>query len=272
MFENMTIGQYYPADSWIHRLDPRTKIFFTMVYIVMLFCIDNIWGYLAAFVILCYMLYASKIPLKYTFKGLKGILVIILITVALNVFMTPGKVIWHWGFMQITAEGIERAVAMAVRLCFLVIGTGLLTLTTSPIDLTDGLEFYLSHIPFVRRYAHELSMMMSIALRFIPTLMDETQKIMKAQKARGAQFDTGSLMQRAKAMVMILVPLFVSAFRRADELATAMEARCYRGGVGRTRMKQMVFRRGDRIVFVLTFVMIAVLWGTRYIPTTMFHL
>ncbi len=266
MFENVTIGQYYPTNSFIHQLDPRIKILFTIVYIVMLFIINNIWGYIAAFVILIIMLVTSKIPISYTLKGLKAIIFIILITVTLNMFMTPGRVIWHWNFMQITAEGVENAISMAVRLVFLVVGTSLLTLTTSPIDLTDGLEFYLRHIPFVKNYAHELSMMMSIALRFIPTLMDETQKIMKAQKARGGQFDTGNLIDRAKAMVMILVPLFVSAFRRADELATAMEARCYRGGVGRTKMKQMILKRNDHIVLFLTVVMIVVLTATRFIP------
>lgn len=270
MFDNMTIGQYYPTGSIIHQLDPRVKIFFTLVYIVMLFCINNIWGYLVAFIILFAIIVASKIPVTYTFKGLKAIIFIILLTVLLNLFMTPGRVIFQWGVVQITAEGVDTAFMIATRLIFLVIGTSILTLTTSPIDLTDGLEFYFSHIPFVKKYAHELSMMMSIALRFIPTLTDETQKIMKAQKARGAQFETGNLMQRAKAMVMILVPLFVSAFRRADELATAMEARCYRGGVGRTKMKQMVLRHYDKIAIFLTFLMIVAIWATRYLPNVPF--
>lgn len=266
MFENVTIGQYYPTGSFIHNLDPRIKILFTVIYIVMLFVINNFYGYLAAFIILLIMLLVSKIPIKYTFRGIKAIIFIILLTVALNMFMTPGRIIWQWGFLHITEEGLRIAVMMAVRLVFLVIGTSLLTLTTTPIALTDGIEFYLSHIPFVKKYAHELAMMMSIALRFIPTLMDETSKIMKAQKARGAQFDTGSLIDRAKAMVMILVPLFVSAFRRADELATAMEARCYRGGFGRTRMKQMVINRDDKITIAFMVLMVVVLWATRYIP------
>lgn len=270
MFDNITIGQYYPTDSIIHKLDPRIKIAFTLVYIVMLFVIDNIWGYLFAFIILFSLIYASKIPVKYLFKGIKAIIFIIIITVALNMFLTPGEVIFKFYFVQITLQGVEMAVKMAVRLVFLVVGTSLLTLTTSPIDLTDGLEFYFRHIPFLKKYAHELSMMMSIALRFIPTLMDETSKIMKAQKARGAQFDTGNLIDRAKAMVMILVPLFVSAFRRADELATAMEARCYRGGVGRTKMKQMILTRDDKYAIVLTILMIIILWGSRYIPIPVF--
>lgn len=266
MFDNVTIGQYYPTDSFIHRLDPRIKILFTFVYIISLFIVDNFYGYLLAFIVLLTMLYSSKVPIKYTFRGIKAIIFIILITVALNMFMTPGDVIWHFGFLQITKQGVQIAIMMAVRLVFLVVGTSLLTLTTSPIDLTDGLEFYLSHIPFIKKYAHELAMMMSIALRFIPTLMDETSKIMKAQKARGAQFDTGSLIDRAKAMVMILVPLFVSAFRRADELATAMEARCYRGGFGRTRMKQMILTRDDKLVIVFMVVMVIAFIATRYIP------
>lgn len=269
MFENITIGQYYPTDSYIHKLDPRTKLAFTMAYIVMLFLINNFWGYLAAFVLLSYILIASKIPIQYTFKGLKGIILIIALTLVLNIFMTPGTVIWQWGFLQVTREGLHTAVYMAVRLVFLVVGTSIMTLTTSPIALTDGMESGLRYVPFVRNYAHELSMMMSIALRFIPTLMTETQKIMKAQKARGAQFDTGSLMDRARAMILILVPLFVSAFRRADELATAMEARCYRGGEGRTRLKQLVYTRNDKLVYLFMVVMIAGLWCTRYIPVSM---
>ncbi len=270
MFENITIGQYYPVNSFVHNLDPRIKILFTFVYIIMLFFVDNVWGYMAALIILMIMIAVSKIPLGYTLRGIRAILVIILITVCLNIFMTPGTVIWSWGFLHITIEGIRTAVMMAVRLVFLVVGTSLLTLTTAPIDLTDGLEFYLSHIPFIKKYSHELSMMMSIALRFIPTLMDETQKIMKAQKARGAQFETGSLIERAKAMVMILVPLFVSACRRADELATAMEARCYRGGTGRTRMKQLVIQRNDKLTCVFMVVMVIVLYGTRFLPDIFF--
>lgn len=266
MFENITIGQYYPTDSFIHRLDPRTKIVFTAAYIVMLFVINNFWGYLAAGILLVVMLVTSKIPIRYVFKGLKGILFIILLTVVLNMFMTQGDVIWSWGFLQITRQGVSTAVMMAVRLIFLVVGTSLMTLTTSPIDLTDGMEACMNVLPGIRHYAHELAMMMSIALRFIPTLLDETQKIMKAQKARGAQLDTGGLVQRAKALVPILVPLFVSAFRRADELAIAMEARCYRGGQGRTRLKQLAYERRDVITYTAMFIMIAVLWGSRYFP------
>lgn len=267
MFENITIGQYYPTDSVIHKLDPRTKIIFTLVYIIMLFVIDNVWGYLLAFAMLIVMLSMSKIPIRYVFKGLKGIIFIILLTVILNCFMTPGDVIWSWGFMQITKQGLSTAIMMAIRLVFLVIGTSLMTLTTSPIDLTDGMESCMRYVPFVRRYAHELAMMMSIALRFIPTLMDETQKIMKAQKARGAQLDTGNIIQRAKALIPILVPLFVSAFRRADELAVAMEARCYRGGEGRTRLNALSYQKRDFIVYGVMAAMIGLMIFSKFVPT-----
>ncbi|MDO4288214.1 MAG: energy-coupling factor transporter transmembrane protein EcfT [Eubacterium sp.] len=266
MFKDITIGQYYPTNSAIHRLDPRTKIIFTFVYIVMLFVITNIWGYLAAFLLLAAVTIASKIPMSYIIKGVKPLILIILLTVILNLFMTPGTAVAALGPLKITAEGIKVAVFMAIRLIFLVVGTSLMTLTTSPIDLTDGMEFCMKGIPVVRRYAHELSMMMSIALRFIPTLMEETDRIMKAQKARGANFETGNLIARAKALIPILVPLFISAFRRADELAIAMEARCYRGGENRTRMNQLQFAKGDGVAFGLMIALVALLIATRFIP------
>lgn len=266
MFKDITIGQYYPTDSVVHRLDPRTKIIFTFVYIVMLFVVTNVWGYAAALVLLAGVTIASKIPVGYLIKGVKPLILIILLTVILNLFMTPGTAIAAIGPLKITAEGIKVASFMALRLILLVVGTSLMTLTTSPIDLTDGMEFCMKGIPVVRRYAHELSMMMSIALRFIPTLMEETDRIMKAQKARGANFETGSLIARAKALIPILVPLFISAFRRADDLAVAMEARCYRGGENRTRMNQLHFASRDVRTFVLMFAMIALFIGTRFIP------
>lgn len=265
MFKDITIGQYYPTDSIIHRLDPRTKIIFTFAYIVMLFVVNNLWGYIAAFALLVGIIIASKIPLSYIVRGVKGLIFIILLTVILNLFMTPGTEIASLGPLRITMEGIKIAVFMAMRLIFLVVGTSIMTLTTSPIDLTDGMEFCMKGIPFVRRYAHELAMMMSIALRFIPTLMEETDRIMKAQKARGANFETGNIISRAKALIPILVPLFISAFRRADELATAMEARCYRGGENRTRMNQLKFAKRDGWAFVIMFVMIAVFILSRFI-------
>lgn len=265
MFKDITIGQYYPTDSVIHRLDPRTKIIFTFAYIVMLFVINNMWGYLAAFVLLVGIIIASKIPISYIIRGVKGLIFIILLTVILNLFMTPGTVIASIGPLHITMEGLKVAVFMALRLIFLVMGTSIMTLTTSPIDLTDGMEFCMRGIPIVRRYAHELAMMMSIALRFIPTLMEETDRIMKAQKARGANFETGNLISRAKALIPILVPLFISAFRRADELATAMEARCYRGGENRTRMNQLKFAKSDAWAFIAMFIMIAAFTVTAFI-------
>jgi len=256
MLKDVTIGQFYPTGSVIHKLDPRTKLLFTTAYIVMLFCINNLWGYLAAFLVLVVVTLISKIPVGYIIRGIKGLVLIILLTVTLNLFMTPGNVIASLGPFNITLEGLKIATFMALRLIFLIVGTSIMTLTTSPLDLTDGMEWCMRFIPFVRHYAHELSMMMSIALRFIPTLMEETDRIMKAQKARGANFETGNIISRAKNLIPILIPLFISAFRRADELATAMEARCYRGGENRTRMKQLIFENRDRVSFVLMFMMI----------------
>lgn len=266
MLKDITVGQYYPTGSPIHRLDPRTKLIFTLVYIVMLFVVNNLWGYLAAFVMLCVFVAISKIPPIYLLRGVKAILFIIILTVILNLFMTPGEPVFTIGPLTITDQGIRVAEFMAVRLILLIVGTSLMTLTTSPLDLTDGMERLLKYVPLVRRYAHELSMMMSIALRFIPTLVEETQRIMKAQKARGADFETGNILKRAKALIPILVPLFISAFRRADELAVAMEARCYRGGEGRTRLKELRYTQADMIAYGVMVVMIAILFATRFIP------
>lgn len=267
MLKDVTIGQFYPTGSIIHKLDPRTKILFTTAFVVILFFINNLWGYLAAFILLGVIILMSKIPVGYILRGIKGLVLIILLTVILNLFMTPGTIIASLGPFNISLEGLKIATFMALRLIFLVIGTSIMTLTTSPIDLTDGMEWCMRFIPFVRRYAHELAMMMSIALRFIPTLMEETDRIMKAQKARGANFETGNIISRAKNLIPILVPLFISAFRRADELATAMEARCYRGGENRTRMKQLVFARHDAVTFVVMFLMIG-----GFITTTMINI
>ncbi len=266
MFKDITIGQYYPTGSAIHRLDPRTKILFTLAFIILLFVINNLWGYLIAAGILAAIVIASKIPFSYIIRGIKGLIFIILLTVILNLFMTPGEVLVQFGVLRITMEGVRIAIFMAIRLIFLVMGTSIMTLTTSPLDLTDGMEDLMKYIPFVRRYAHELAMMMSIALRFIPTLMEETDRIMKAQKARGADFETGNLIARAKALIPILVPLFISAFRRADELATAMEARCYRGGENRTRMKELAYSRQDTLAFLMLALMTAALIASRFIP------
>ncbi len=245
MLKDITLGQYFPGTSVIHRLDPRTKILLVLGYIVLTFLINNFIGYLllAAFTIGC--IYWSKVPPKFVLKGLKPILVFVVITGLFNLFLTRGDVVFSWWIFSITQQGIYFAVFMVLRLVFLMVGTSMLTLTTSPIALTDGMERLLRPLQKIGVPAHELAMMMSIAMRFIPILMEETDKIMKAQAARGADFENGNIFRRAKAMVPILIPLFISAFRRADELATAMECRCYRGGENRTRMKELAYGKKD---------------------------
>lgn len=238
MIKNITIGQYVPGDSFVHKLDARVKILISIIFIIDLFLIKDFTGYIAIVLFTGISIAVSKIRLRYIYKGLKPIFILMLITALFNVFLTPGEdLLIHIGFIKVYREGIRTAVFMVLRLIFLIVGTSLLTLTTSPIELTDAIEKLLSPFKKIGVPAHELAMMMTIALRFIPTLIDETDKIMKAQKARGADFETGSLVQRAKSLIPLLVPLFISSFRRADDLAMAMEARCYRGGEGRTRMK-----------------------------------
>lgn len=245
MIKDITLGQYVPGETVIHKMDPRTKILIMLAYIVITFCIKSFWGYLltACFVFGCIAL--SKIPPMFVFKGLKSIMLFILFTGVFNLFLTSGDVVWQWGILSITKQGIHLAVFMILRLVFLIMGTSLLTLTTSPISLTDGMEKLLSPFAKIGFPAHEFSMMMSIALRFIPTLTEETDKIMKAQAARGADFESGSLIQRAKAMIPILVPLFISSFRRADELASAMECRCYGVSAERTSLHCLKFHARD---------------------------
>ncbi len=245
MLKDITLGQYFPGETIVHKLDPRTKILIVIAYIVITFCVSSILGYiaLAAFIILSIAL--SKIPVSYVLKGIKPIIAFIIITALFNLFLTSGEIIWQWGFLKITYEGIRFAIFMVLRLTFLILGTTLMTLTTSPIALTDGMEALLKPFTKIGLPAHELAMMMSIALRFIPTLMEETEKIMKAQAARGADIENGSILKRAKAMVPILIPLFVSAFRRADELATAMECRCYGVTEKRTSLHELKFRKRD---------------------------
>ena len=248
MFKGMTIGQFFPGDSLVHRLDPRTKLLATIALIAVVFVSKGFAGFglIAAFVLL--VAASTGVHLKFLFKGLKPILFIIVFTFILNVFFqTGGTVLLQFWIIKITSEGLRMASFMAARLILLVIASQLLTLTTSPISLTDGLETLMRPLNKVHFPSHEIAMMMSIALRFIPTLMDEADKIMKAQKARGANFETGNLLQRAKAMVPLLVPLFVGAFRRAEELALAMDARCYRGGEGRTRMTMLKYKGIDLI-------------------------
>ncbi len=246
MLRSVTLGQYFPGNSLIHRLDPRTKLLATIALIAIVFVSKGFAGFLliAAFVIACAA--STGIHLKFLIRGLKPIFFIILFTFVLNLFFqTGGTPLITLGFIRITSQGLRMASFMAIRLILLVVSSQLLTLTTSPIALTDALETLFRPLQAIGFPAHEIAMMMSIALRFIPTLMDEADKIMKAQKARGADFETGNIVKRAKAMVPLLVPLFVGAFRRAEELALAMDARCYRGGKGRTRMKQLKFQSID---------------------------
>jgi len=260
MFKNLTIGQHYPVDYPIHNLDPRLKIIMTFIFIISLFLIESFTGFIFVIIFLTVIITISKVPVKFVIKGLRPILFIIFITFIINLLMTPGRVIYTIGFIKITQEGLRQAGFMAVRLTLLIMGTSMLTLTTSPIILTDGIESLLKPFKRFGLPAHELAMMMTIALRFIPTLMEETEKIMKAQKSRGADFESGNIMSRAKNLVPLLVPLFISAFRRADELAMAMEARCYRGGENRTRMRQMKISKGDyAAAFVFTVYFAAVL-------------
>lgn len=252
MLKDITLGQYFPGNSVIHRLDPRTKLIILVVYIVALFLANNWISYGIMLGFLITVIAISTIPVKSILRGMKPLLIIMIFTGVLNLFFTTGEkpLISFW-VIRIYPEGIVRAVFMIARILMLITGTFLLTYTTSPIALTDGLESLLSPLKVIKLPVHELSMMMCIALRFIPTLIEETDKIMSAQKARGADFESGNLMQRVKALVPILVPLFISAFRRADELATAMECRCYQGGTGRTKMKLLHFRRCDYLAYVV---------------------
>lgn len=268
MLNNITMGQYYPTDSAVHRLDPRTKILLTVFFIVGVFMIHSLWGYALALAFVYFMARMSHVPFKMLMKGLKPLRVILILTFLLNLFFSgEGTRLVHWGFLLITQEGLSRAVHYCLRLIFLVIGTSLLTLTTSPVALSDGLELLLTPLKKLHFPAHELAMMMTIALRFIPTLLDETDKIMKAQMARGADFESGNLFARAKAMVPLLVPLFVSAFRRAGELAMAMEARCYHGGEGRTRLKQLKFTGEDfKCLAVIAVALVAIACTRFFVP------
>ena len=251
MLKDITLGQFFPGTSLAHRLDPRTKILLTVVYIVALFCAESFVSYGLMAALLITGVKVSGVAPKALVKGLKPVLFIICFTAILNLFYTPGEILVQFWVFKITKEGIFTAFFMALRIMMLIMGTFLLTYTTSPISLTDGLESLLGPLKKVKVPVHELSMMMSIALRFIPTLIEETDKIMSAQRARGADFESGNLLDRAKALVPILVPLFISAFRRADELAVAMECRCYHGGEGRTKLHVLRYQRRDYAAFIL---------------------
>lgn len=258
MIRDITIGQYYPADSVLHRLDPRTKFIGTFIYLFSLFVADSFWGYVIATCFLAGLIILSKVPVKFMLKGLKPLFIILLITVAFNLFLVPGEVIWSFGFLKLTREGIAQAIKIGIRLIYLVIGSSIMTLTTTPNQLTDGLERILHPLNKIHVPVHEISMMMSIALRFIPILLEETDKIMKAQIARGADFESGNLIQKAKGLIPLLVPLFISAFRRADDLAMAMEARCYHGGDDRTQMKPLVYKSRDYVAYGIAVVYLAI--------------
>lgn len=265
MLRDITLGQYYPVDSVLHRMDPRTKLFGTLVYIVTLFMADHWLAYVAATAFLILAIKVSHVPFRFMVRGLKAIVFLLLISVSFNLFLTPGTPIFKIGFLQITWEGLRLASFMAIRLVFLVMGSTILTLTTTPNQLTDGLEQSLGFLKKVGVPVHEVSMMMSIALRFIPILIEETDKIMKAQMARGADFETGNLIQKAKAMVPLLVPLFISAFRRATDLAMAMEARCYRGGDGRTKMKPLKYEKRDRLAYLFYLAYFVMILGIKFL-------
>ncbi len=265
MLKDITIGQYLPGNSFLHKLDPRTKILAVLLYMIALFVVNNFWGLGAMLLLSVVVILISKIPLRFFFRGIKAIAFIVLLTVALQMFMTPGEALWQWGFLTITKEGIRQAIFMGTRLLLLVSLTSILTLTTTPISLTDGIENLLKPFQRFGMPAHELAMMMTIALRFIPTLIEETEKIMQAQAARGADFESGNLVERAKAMIPLLVPLFLNAFKRADELAMAMEARCYHGGENRTRLKALKYGTRDAVTGVLCVCMIAGAFFTRFI-------
>lgn len=245
MLRDITLGQYYPVDSLLHRLNPRVKLMGTLVFIVSLFLFENFIGYIVATAFLVSMIILSKVPFKFMVRGLKAIVVLLLVTVLINLFATPGEAVWSFWKLSITREGIRTAAFMMVRLIYLIIGSSIMTLTTTPKSLTDGLEKSLSPLNKIKVPVHEIAMMMSIALSFIPILLEETDKIMKAQMARGADFESGNVIRRVKSLVPLLVPLFVSAFRRAGDLAMAMEARCYHGGDGRTKMKPLKYKLHD---------------------------
>ena len=257
MLRDITLGQYYPADSVIHKLDPRVKITGTFLYIISLFLIQDYIGYTVAFGFLVFMTVMSRVPVSYMVRGLKGILFILIFTAAFNVFFTPGEVLFSFWKLNASREGLRIAIRMVIRLIFLVMGTSVMTLTTTPNRLTDGLEKVLKPLGKLGIPVHEVAMMMSIALSFIPILIEELDKIMKAQSARGADFESKKLSVRIKSMVPLLVPLFVSAFRRAGDLANAMEARCYHGGEGRTRMKPLRYVKRDLIAYLILLIYLA---------------
>ena len=254
MIKDITIGQYYPAKSILHRLDPRVKFVGTIAFLISLFVANSLWGYLLATAFLAVVIVLSKVPVKFMMKGLKPLFFIFILTVAFNLFLVPGKVVVQIWILKITEEGIRQAIKIGIRLIYLVMGSSVMTLTTTPNQLTDGLEKLMRPLNKIKVPVHEIAMMMSIALRVIPILMEETDKIMKAQIARGADFESGNLIKKAKNLIPLLVPLFISAFRRADDLAMAMEARCYHGGDHRTSMKPLKYQNHDIMAYLVLLV------------------
>lgn len=265
MLNDITIGQYVKGNSLLHQLDPRTKIFGMLGIMVALFLINHWLGLVYCTVVVFAILAVSRVPIRFYIKGIKPLLFILVFTALIQIFLTPGHIIWQWWIFHITTEGLRLAVFMCTRLVLLILTTSVLTLTTTPIQLTDAIENMLSPFKRFGMPAHELAMMMSIALRFITTLIDETDKIMKAQASRGAAFDEGGLMNRARALLPILVPLFLNAIKRAEELAMAMEARCYHGGEGRTRLHELKYERVDHLSLIVLFVIVAVAIATRWV-------
>lgn len=263
MLRDITLGQYYQTDSILHRLDPRVKLIGTFAFIVGLFLAGNVAGYAVAAIFLVSMIKLSHVPVKFMLKGMKAIAFLIVITVVFNTFMTPGEVLIQVWKLKVTKEGLIMAAKLAVRLSFLIVGSSIMTLTTTPNQLTDAIESVMGPLKRLHVPVHEVAMMMSIALRFIPILMEETDKIMKAQEARGASFDSGNLIDKTKALIPLLVPLFISAFRRANDLAMAMEARCYRGGDSRTKMKPLIYRRRDVLGYGVLISFLALVIVTR---------
>lgn len=261
MLKDITVGQYYPVNSFIHKLDAKTKLIGTFIFMISLFIVNKFFVYSLVLLLLLSVIKLSNIPFSFIMKGLKPLKFIIIFTFIINMFFLPGEEIWSFGFLSITKEGLNQAIFMAIRLVLLIVGTSMLTLTTSPMELTDGIEGLLNPLRKIGFPVHELAMMMTIALRFIPTLLEETDKIMKAQMSRGADFESKNLVNRVKNLVPLLIPLFINAFRRADELSMAMEARCYRGGINRTKMKQSIITKNDYIflsILVIYFIVILV--------------
>ena len=266
MLKDITIGQYFPVKSPVHSLDPRYKILIMTIFIVSLFFIKSFWPYLFVFAWLFLTIVAAKIPVNMVLKGLKPLRLILIFTFIMNLFFIPGEEIFRWGFLSISREGLVQAIFMAIRLVLLVVGTSLLTLTTSPLALTEGIEKLMSPLKRVGFPAHAIAMMITIALRFIPTLIDEADKIMKAQMARGADFESGNVLNRAKNLVPLLVPLILNALRRAEELATAMESRCYRGDEHRTKLNPLCITGKDHLYFALNMIFFIAVCASRWMP------